>query len=119
MKEHKLAVNGTKTNTMAIGRDITGYGMVEVEGHNVGKVSEAVYLGVKFSEEGRMEGELERRIGIAMSTVRAMRAIVFENRGLSHKVKMEVNAMVVPMMTYGCELRVLREKKNPRCRQQR
>ena len=37
---------------------------------------------------------------IAMSTVGAMKAKVFENRGLSWKVKMQVyNAMVVPMMT--------------------
>ena len=72
VKEHKLAVNWTKTNTMAIGREITGC-TVEVEGHNVGNVSEAMYLqlGVKFSEEGRMEGELERR----MSTVGAMKVI--------------------------------------------
>ena len=88
VKEHKLAVNWTKTNTMAIGREITGC-KVEVDGHNVENVSEAVYLGVKFSEDGRMEGELERRIGIRMSTV---------------------GAMVVPMMTYGCESWVLREK---------
>ena len=27
-------------------------------------VSEAVCLGVKFSEDGRMEGELEKRIGL-------------------------------------------------------
>ena len=87
----------------------------------MGNVSEAVYLqlGVKFSEEGRMEGELERRIGIAMSTVGAMKAIVFESTGSSRKVKMEVNAMVVRMMTYGCESQVLREKENPSCRQQR
>ena len=110
VKEHKLAVNWTKTNTMAIGREITGC-KVEVDGHNVENVSEAVYLGVKFSEDGRMEGELERRIGIGMSTVGAMKAKVFENRGLSWKAKMQVyNAMVVPMMTYGCESWVLREK---------
>ena len=102
--------NWTKTNTMAIGREITGC-KVEVDGHNVENVSEAVYLGVKFSEDGRMEGELERRIGIGMSTVGAMKAKVFENRGLSWKAKMQVyNAMVVPMMTYGCESWVLREK---------
>ena len=40
-----------------------------------------------------------------------MRAKVFGNRGLSWKAKMQVyNAMVVPMMTYGCESWVLREK---------
>ena len=34
-------------------------------------VSKAVYLrkNLKFSEDRRMEGEIERRIGIAMSTV--------------------------------------------------
>ena len=47
-------------------------------------VSEAVYLGVKFSEDGRMEEELERRIGIGMSTVGAK---IFENRGLSWKAR--------------------------------
>ena len=34
VKEHKLAVNWTKTNTMAIGRETTEC-KVEVEGHNV------------------------------------------------------------------------------------
>ena len=58
-------------------------------------VSEAVYLGVKFSEDRRMEGELERRIGIGMSTVGAMKAKIFENRGLSWKAKMQVYNAVV------------------------
>ena len=92
----------------------TGY-KVEVEGHNVENVREAVYLGLKLSEDGRMEGELERRIGIAMSTVGAMNGKVFGNRGLSWKAKMQVySAMVVPMMTYGCEPWVLREKEKSR-----
>ena len=103
VKKHKLAVNWTKTNTMAIGRETTGC-KVEVEGHNLENASEAVYLGVKFSEDGRMEGELERRIGMALSTFGAMKAKVFGIRGLSQKAKMQVyNAMVVPVMTYGCE----------------
>ena len=62
-----------------------------------------------------MEGELGRRIGVAMSTVGAMKAKVFENRGLSCKAKMQVyNAMVVPMMTCGCESWALREKEKSR-----
>ena len=48
-----------------------------------------------------------------MSTVGAK---IFENRGLSWKAKMQVyNAVVVPMMTYGCESCVLiREKEKSR-----
>ena len=81
-------------------------------------VSEAVYLGVKFSEDGRMEGELKRRVGIALGTVGAMKAKVFGNRRLSWKAKMEVyNAIVAPMMMYGCESWVLREKESQGSRQ--
>ena len=54
--------------------------------------------------EESMDGELERRIGTEMSTVGAMKAKVFENKGLSWKAKMKVyNAMVVSMMINGCE----------------
>ena len=82
--------------------------------------SEAVCLEVKFSDDGRMEGELERRIGNAMSTVRAMKKKVFGNRGLSCKDRLQVyNAMVVSMFTYGCKWWVLREKENQDCRQWR
>ena len=68
-----------KTNTMAIGREITGC-KVEVDGHNVENLSEAVYLGVKFSEDRRMEGELERGIGACNEHVGAMKAKVFEKK---------------------------------------
>ena len=70
---------------------------------------------MKFSEDERMEGELERRIGIAMSAVGAMKEKVLGNKGLSCKAKMRVyNAMVVPMLTYGCKSWVLREKEKSR-----
>ena len=90
VKENRLAVNWTKTNTIAIGKDTTGC-KVEVEGHIVENMREAVCLGVKFSEDERMEGELERRIGIAMTTAGAMKAKVFGNRGLSWKAKIQAH----------------------------
>ena len=69
---------------MSIGREITGC-KVEVDGHNVENLSEAVCLGVNFSEDGRLEGELERRTGIGMCTVGAIKAKALENRGLVGK----------------------------------
>lgn len=36
-------------------------------------VNEAVYLGMKFSADGRMEVELDRRIGVAVSTLGALK----------------------------------------------
>ena len=52
---------------------------------------------------------------ILMSAVGAMQRNVFGSRQLSMKAKVAVyNAMVVPMMTYGCEPWVLREKEKAR-----
>ena len=106
---HKLAVNWGKTNVMVISREATECDIM-VEGHSLKSVNKVV-LGVKFSADGRMDGELDRRIGSATSAFEALKENVFGSKELSRKAKMEVyNAMVVPMMTYGCESWVLRER---------
>ena len=89
---------------------------IEVEGHSVKSVMEVVYLRKStVSADERMEGELDRRIGIATSAVVAMQRKVFRSRELSRKAKVEVyNAMVVPMTIYGCESWVLREREKTR-----
>ena len=78
---------------------------VEIEEHSVKSVIETVYLRVKISADGMMEGELDRRrIRSAMSAFGSLKKNVFGSRELSWKAKVEVyNAVVVPMMTYGCE----------------
>ena len=69
-----------------------------------------MYLGVKFSADERMEGQLDRRMGEATSTVGALQKKVFGCRELSKKAKVKVySAMVVPM-TYDCESWLLRER---------
>ena len=42
-----------------------------------------VYLGVKFTVDGKMEGKLDRRVGIALRTVGPMEEIVLGNKGIS------------------------------------
>ena len=44
-----------------------------IEGEKVKNVKETVYLGVKLCEDGKMEGEVERKIGITVQAVRAMK----------------------------------------------
>ena len=46
---------------------------VEVEGATIHLARETVYLGVRLSKNGGMESELERRIGMAATTVGALR----------------------------------------------
>ena len=76
------------------------------------QANETVYVPrVRFSENGRMESELNRRIGRAATVVRAVRRTVFGNRELSSEAIMTVyNAVVVPILVYGCEAWVLKDR---------
>ena len=79
---------------MVISREATECD-IKVKGHaqSVKSVNEAVYVGVKFSADGRMDGELDRRIGSAMSAFGALKENVFGSKDLSRKAKMEVYIM--------------------------
>ena len=47
-------------------------------------VKETVYLGVKLSEDGKMGSKVERRIGMTMQTVGAMKK-VYDSRESAEK----------------------------------
>ena len=77
IRMHKLAINWGKTNTMVISRKPMECN-IEIEEHSVKSVNETVYLGVKISADGRMKGELDRRIRSAMSALGSLTTIVLE-----------------------------------------
>ena len=84
---------------------------MEVDSVRLKLARETVYLGVRLSENGGMESELERRIGMAATAVGALREPVFGNKELSKEAKLTVyNAVVVPTLVYRCEAWVLRER---------
>ena len=67
------------------------------------------------SDDSKMECKLERRIGAAMRTARAVRSQVFENSEQSSGAKMLVyNGMIVPTLMYGAESWVLKESEKQR-----
>ena len=114
IKRHGLTINWCKSNTMVFSKEHTEC-KVEVEGVQIEQARETVYLGVRLSENGGMESELERRIGMAATTVGALREPVFGNKGLSKEAKLRVfNAVVVPTLVYGCEAWVLKEREKSR-----
>ena len=113
LKRHKLQVNWSKSNTMIFSRAPTECNL-EIEGERVQNVKETVYLGVKLSEDGKLESEVERRIGMTMQAVGAMKK-VYESREISREAKVAVfKAVAVPTLTYGCESWVLREREKSR-----
>ena len=78
-------------------------------------VRKQAYLGVILSEDGKMECELEMRIGAALSAAGAVRSQVVETRELSRSAKMLVyKAMIEPTLTYGTESWVLKEREKQR-----
>ena len=63
---------------------------------------------------GKMKSEVERRIGMTMKAVGAMKK-VYESRKISREARVSVfKAVAVPTLTYGCKSWVLKESKKSR-----
>jgi len=97
VKRYGLTMNWGKTNTMAFSRGPTEC-KIEVGDVQLEQARETVYLGVRLSENGRME----RKIGRAATVVGSLRKTIFGNKELSSEAKMTVyNALVVTTLVYG------------------
>ena len=79
------------------------------------QVEEFKYLGVLFTSEGRMEWEIDRRIGAASAVMRTLHGSVVVKRELSRKAKLSIyQSIYVPALTYGHELWVMTERTRSR-----
>ena len=78
---------------------------------NTETVRKQIYLGVILCEDGRMNCELEKRIGAALRAAGAVRNQVFESRKLSRSAKMLVyKAMIEHTLTWRRILGTKREE---------
>ncbi|KAK0137964.1 Delta-1-pyrroline-5-carboxylate synthase [Merluccius polli] len=79
------------------------------------QVEEFKYLGVLFTSEGRMEREIDRRIGAASAVMRTLHGSVVVKRELSRKAKLSIyQSIYIPALTYGHELWVMTERTRSR-----
>ncbi|KAL6462549.1 hypothetical protein MHYP_G00289710 [Metynnis hypsauchen] len=75
------------------------------------QVEEFKYLGILFTSEGRMEREVDRRIGAASAVMWTLYRSVMVKRELSQKAKLSIyRSIYVPTLTYGHELWVVTER---------
>ena len=75
------------------------------------QVEEFEYLGVLFTSKGRMEREIDGRIGAASAVLRALHRPVVVKKELSQKVKLSIYwSIYIPILTYGHELWVGTER---------
>ena len=68
-------------------------------------------MGVMISSDGSMEKQIEARIGAATRVIARLNDSVSRRKELSRGTKMKVvNATVMPLLMYGCEMRSLPKK---------
>ena len=84
---------------------------LQVGGELLPQVEEFKYLGVLFPSEGRMEREIDRRIGASSAVMWSMYLSVVVKKELSCKLKLSIYLSIyVPTLTYGHELWVMTER---------
>ncbi len=88
---------------------------LQVGGEFLLQVDEFKYLGVLFTSEGRMEREIDRRIGAASAVMRSMYQSVMVKKELSCKAKLSIyRSIYVPTLTYDYELWGMTERTRSR-----
>ena len=98
LSKWELKVNWRKTKVMRVARKSEDCEEV------IDQVDEMKYLGVIVSSDGRMEKEVEARIGNATQVIGGMNETVLKRKELSRSTKLKVvNATMIPTLLYGCE----------------
>ncbi|KAK3561732.1 hypothetical protein QTP86_012988 [Hemibagrus guttatus] len=105
-----MRVSTSKSEAMVLDRKKVAC-TLQVGGEVLPQVEEFKYLGVLFTSEGRMDREIDRRIGAAAAVMRSMYRSVVVKKELSRKAKLLIyQSIYVPTLTYGHELWVMTER---------
>ncbi|KAK3530499.1 hypothetical protein QTP86_027775 [Hemibagrus guttatus] len=105
-----MRVSTSKSEAMVLDRKKVAC-TVQVGGEVLPQVEEFKYLGVLFTREGRMDREIDRRIGAAAAVMRSMYRSVVVKEELSRKAKLSIyQSIYVPTLTYGHELWVMTKR---------
>ncbi|KAK3513103.1 hypothetical protein QTP70_001397 [Hemibagrus guttatus] len=105
-----MRVSTSKSKAMVLDRKKVAC-TLQVGGEVLPQVEEFKYLGVLFTSEGRMDCEIDRRIGAAAAVMRAMYRSVVVKKELSRKAKLLIyQSIYTPTLTYGHEVWVMTER---------
>ncbi|KAK3508316.1 hypothetical protein QTP70_021492 [Hemibagrus guttatus] len=105
-----MRVSTSKSEAMVLDRKKVAC-TLQVGGEVLPQVEEFKYLGVLFTSEGRMDREIDRRIGAAAAIMQSMYRSVVVKKELSRKAKLSIyQSIYIPTLTYGHELWVMTER---------
>ncbi|KAI3359839.1 hypothetical protein L3Q82_014187 [Scortum barcoo] len=109
-----MRISTSKSEAMVLDRKRVACPL-RVGGDVLPQVEEFKYLGVLFTSEGKMEREIDRRIGAASAVMRSVYRTVVVKKELSRKVKLSIyRSIYVPTLTHGHELWVMTERTRSR-----
>ncbi|TWW77646.1 hypothetical protein D4764_12G0010360 [Takifugu flavidus] len=105
-----MKISTSKSEAMVLNRKKVEC-LLWVKEETLPQMEEFKYLGVLLTSEGRMEQEIDRRIGAASAVMRTLHWSVVVKRKLSRKAKFSIYWLIfVPTLTYGHELWVMTER---------
>ena len=103
-----LKLNNQKMKIMASG-PITSW---EIDGETVEAVSDIIFWGSKITADGECIHEIKRRLVLGRKVMTNLYSI-FKSRDITLTTNVRlVNAMVFPMVMYGCESWTIKKAKH-------
>ena len=109
-----MKISSSKSEAMVLDRKKVACPL-QVGGVSLPQVEEFKYLGVLFTSEGRMEREIDRRIGAASAVMQSLYRTVVVKKELSRKAKLSIyRSIYVPTLTCGHEIWVMTERTRSR-----
>ena len=98
MKKPGLKLNIQKTKILAFG-PITAW---QIDGENVGKVSDFIFLGSKINVDGDCSQKIKRHLLLGRTAVTNLDSVL-KSRDITVRTKIcIVKAMIFPVVMYGC-----------------
>ncbi|KAI3365731.1 hypothetical protein L3Q82_000696 [Scortum barcoo] len=106
-----MRISTSKSEAMVLDRKRVACPL-QVGGEVLPQVEEFKYLGVLFTSEGKIEREIDRRIGAASAVMRSVYRTVVVKKELSRKQRSSrfTGQSTSPTLTYGHELWVMTER---------
>uniref|UniRef100_A0A8C6L8D1 Reverse transcriptase domain-containing protein n=1 Tax=Nothobranchius furzeri TaxID=105023 RepID=A0A8C6L8D1_NOTFU len=105
-----MRISSSKSETMVLIRKREEW-LLQVRDEVLPQVEEFKYLGVLFTSEGKLEREIDRRIGATSAVMWALYRSVVVNRELSQMAKLSIyRSIYVLTLTYGHEFWVVTER---------
>ncbi|VDP39228.1 unnamed protein product, partial [Soboliphyme baturini] len=105
-----MRVNASKTKSLVLSCSPARCSL-QINGEAVEQVEKFEYLGTVFTSDGKLEEEIDGRVGVASDVLRELARPTVTKAELSLKTKLSIfKSIFIPVLTYGHESWTVTEK---------